>query len=374
MRAYRRVFTSMLGCLFLIGFGLNAFAEIDNQNRYPYPVPLGVSGGNIQDISRAYCCGGTLGALVQDANRYYIISNNHVLARTNKGEIGENIIQPGLIDQLPACSQDINDKVATLTRFIPISFKKGTNTVDAAIAEIVQEAVDPTGFILNIGSVSTTTLSAFVGLAVKKSGRTTGFTKGSVAAVDVTVDVAYDKQCGVGTQIARFVNQMLITPGYFSAGGDSGSLIVEDVGVNPRPVGLLFAGSSTYTLANPIDMVLESLCVAMVGSETFPDPNLCVSNDGGGGKKGGGPPPGKGPKSKNIPFGLEIASKVKARHEERLLGIHGVVGTGLSYDDVGQAVIETYLERLVPETMRQVPDNIEGIPVRIVETGLFLAR
>jgi hypothetical protein len=364
----------MLGCLFLIGFGLNAFAEIDNQNRYPYPVPLGVSGGNIQDISRAYCCGGTLGALVQDANRYYIISNNHVLARTNKGEIGENIIQPGLIDQLPACSQDINDKVATLTRFIPISFKKGTNTVDAAIAEIVQEAVDPTGFILNIGSVSTTTLSAFVGLAVKKSGRTTGFTKGSVAAVDVTVDVAYDKQCGVGTQIARFVNQMLITPGYFSAGGDSGSLIVEDVGVNPRPVGLLFAGSSTYTLANPIDMVLESLCVAMVGSETFPDPNLCVSNDGGGGKKGGGPPPGKGPKSKNIPFGLEIASKVKARHEERLLGIHGVVGTGLSYDDVGQAVIETYLERLVPETMRQVPDNIEGIPVRIVETGLFLAR
>jgi hypothetical protein len=42
----------------------------------------------------------------------------------------------------------------------------------------------------------------------------------------------------------------------FLAGGDSGSLMVQDVSTNPQAVGLLFAGSSTHAVANPIDEVL----------------------------------------------------------------------------------------------------------------------
>jgi len=337
---------------------------------YSRPIPLGVSGGSIEDMSRLYCCGGTLGALVEDANHtLYVLSNNHVLARTNKGQAGEDVLQPGLIDQEVACTQDVRDRVASLSRFVPIAFKKGVaNTVDAAIAAIVPGAVDPSGTILDIGTVSPETVAAQIRMPVTKSGRTTGQTFGEVAALDVTVDVAYDKQCGLGTQIAHFENQIRIEPGTFSAGGDSGALVVEDgTDPEPRPVGLLFAGSATSTLANPIDAVLESLCVAMAGAASFPDPSGCPS----GGRAGGGPP-GKGRRS--VPHSLEVASAVKARHEERLFGLPGVVGTGVGLGHSGGPVIEVYLERSLPETAARLPRRLEGIEVRALETGAFHAR
>jgi hypothetical protein len=219
------------------------------------PIQLGVSGGNINDIKMPYCFGGTLGSLVQDTSgNQYILSNNHVLARENKASIGEGIIQPGLIDQSPVCYKDTNDVVADLTAFKPILFK-GTNNVDAAIAKVRTNKVDTNGPILGIGTVNRDIISdplVILNMPVKKSGRTTGLTRGNITAVHVTVSVRYSNR------IAKFVDQILITPGGFSAGGDSGSLIVQDVDSNPRPVGLLFAGSSTSTIANPISEVLRA--------------------------------------------------------------------------------------------------------------------
>jgi len=106
-----------------------------------FPIQLGTSGGNINDSSKGFCYGGTLGALVEDTNgNQYILSNNHVLARTNAASMGEDITQPGLIDESPACFKDTTDIVADLSAFIPIFFKtKGTmppNAVDAAIAQV----------------------------------------------------------------------------------------------------------------------------------------------------------------------------------------------------------------------------------------------
>src|SRR5713226_3879610 len=68
------------------------------------------------------------------------------------------------------------------------------------------------------------------------------------------VDVSY----GSG-KTARFVNQIIVSPGSFLAAGDSGSLMVEDVATAPRAVGLLFAGSSSVAIANPIQPFLMSL-------------------------------------------------------------------------------------------------------------------
>jgi serine protease len=48
----------------------------------------------------------------------------------------------------------------------------------------------------------------------------------------------------------------------FSLGGDSGSLIISD-DVNKNPVGLLFAGSNTNTIANRIDLVLSRFDVTV---------------------------------------------------------------------------------------------------------------
>ena len=67
---------------------------------------------------------------------------------------------------------------------------------------------------------------------------------------------------------ARFDNQIIIIPGTFSAGGDSGSLVVVDsrrTENHHRPVGLLFAGSSLYTIANPIGPVLDAFDVTIDG-------------------------------------------------------------------------------------------------------------
>ncbi len=249
----------------------------DHQVGQARPIELGTSGGNINDRSLRYCCSGTLSSLVQDAGgTQYILSNNHVLARSNQAQIGEAINQPGQIDQ--NCGQ--SGEVANLSDFIQIKFKKRgsapPNKVDAAIAQIIEGQVRTDGAILDVGVLSGNTVAAFIGQTVQKSGRTTGHTFGTVVAVDVTVDVGYSKECGGATnQVARFVNQIRIAAGDFSSSGDSGSLIVEANTVDPvdglpRAVGLLFAGSSNSTLANPIDQLLNLFDVTMVGGTIVP--------------------------------------------------------------------------------------------------------
>jgi hypothetical protein len=100
-------------------------------------------------------------------------------------------------------------------------------------------------------------VAAYVRQPVQKYGRTTSLTKGRVSALNATVNINY------GNGVARFVGQIIITPGTFSAGGDSGSLIVTN-DTSKSPVGLLFAGSSSHTIANPIGTVLSSFGTTVV--------------------------------------------------------------------------------------------------------------
>ena len=98
-------------------------------------------------------------------------------------------------------------------------------------------------------------------MRVRKYGRTTGQTNGRIDAINAIVNVNYGSP-----GVARFVNQIIIKPGNFSAGGDSGSLIVVQKGGDAgKPVGLLFAGSFSITVANPIDAVLSQLGI-LIGS------------------------------------------------------------------------------------------------------------
>ncbi|HET6936118.1 MAG TPA: hypothetical protein VFI72_14850, partial [Candidatus Angelobacter sp.] len=92
---------------------------------------------------------------------------------------------------------------------------------------------------------------------VAKSGRTTGLTCSSVLATNTTVIVGYDSSCGGSTAFdAYFNNQVIVNGGSFSAGGDSGSLIVTSD--TARPVALLYAGNSTSTAGNPLADVLAA--------------------------------------------------------------------------------------------------------------------
>ena len=330
----------------IASFAIAAVASADtgpaHKVRQTRPIELGTSGGNINHFEKAFCYGGTLGSLVQksDSSRH-ILSNNHVLARTNKASTGEDIVQPGLIDV--SCQKITADVVADLSAFVPIQFKKKgvtpNNTVDAAIAGVRLGAVRSDGSILDIGTLSNLTALDKVDCTVQKSGRTTGHTTGTISAVDVTVDINY----GSG-KVARFVDQFLISDGDFSAGGDSGSLVVRDGGTSPRAVGLLFAGSSSYTIANPIAAVLNALGVTMVGSGD------------------GGDCPDSGVTT--------TAAAAKGRHQEALLQVPGVVGVGVGRG--GQ--VEIYLANDNAQSRARIPSHVDGVPVRIVVTGEFHAR
>ena len=338
----------------------------------PFPIQLGTSGGNINDSSKAFCYGGTLGALVEDGSgNQYILSNNHVLARTNVATIGEDIIQPGLIDQSPTCFKDTTDVVADLSAFIPILFKtKGTmpsNAVDAAIAQVRVGKVDPTGFVMDIGTLSSDTVAPSLGMAVKKSGRTTGVTNGNITAVSATIDVSL----GSG-KTARFVEQIVVGPGNFIAAGDSGSLMVEDVVANPRAVGLLFAGSSTTAIANPIGHVLNAFGVSMVGSGpsasvmgkilAWTKKLLSVAESQAANAQ---LPP------QASQTAVDAVRRVKERHEGRLLAIPGVIGVGVGVSEkaIGQAAIEIYVKEATESLKQVLPKSLDGIEVKTIETG-----
>jgi hypothetical protein len=145
------------------------------------------------------------------------------------------------------------------------------NNVDAGIAKVVPGMVRTDGAILEIGTISAQTVVASFNQRVKKSGRTTGLTRSSVAGLNATLSVTYENECAGGTAFTKtFTGQILINNRLsggrkFIDGGDSGSLMVEDVTTSPKAVGLLYAGSNTYAIANPIGDVLDFFGAQMVG-------------------------------------------------------------------------------------------------------------
>ena len=103
---------------------------------------------------------------------------------------------------------------------------------------------------------------------MKKSGRTTGLSRSSIAGLNATISVTYDNECAGGPAFTKtFTGQIVIgnKASRFLNSGDSGSFMVEDVATNPRAIGLLYAGSSIDAIANPINHVLSFLGATMVG-------------------------------------------------------------------------------------------------------------
>jgi len=241
-------------------------ARSDPTTGFARPVPIGVSTGH-PDITA-----GTIGARVKDAQgNVYALSNNHVYANGNDAKIGDSALQPGPYDG----GSEPDDVIGNLYDFEPIKFDGSDNYIDAAIASSTTSLVGYSTPSDGYGTPSSTTVSAYPDLpAVQKYGRTTGWTHGSVSGINVTVDVCYEVQCNPVScrckKSARFVDQIAITSGEFSAGGDSGSLIVTD-DESKNPVGLLFAGSDTHTIANPIDLVLNRFNVS-IDDGTPPEP------------------------------------------------------------------------------------------------------
>ncbi|MBA7630996.1 hypothetical protein ES703_38523 [subsurface metagenome] len=242
------------------------------------PAPPGVSIGH-EKISA-----GTLGAIVKKNGSLYILSNNHVLAAQNEGALGSAILQPGKADG----GEYPRDRIAALSDFVRIQWAGGEgckigkalawcansiarlfgrktmleavtseapeNLVDAAIAYPIEDS-DVVDELLELGKIQDVNLSPVIGMAVRKSGRTTAVTEGEITQTDVIVQVGY----GDGRK-ALFVDQLMVEPGDFSAPGDSGSVIIDS---ENNIVGLLFAGSDTSTIVNRIGHVFDLLEISL---------------------------------------------------------------------------------------------------------------
>ena len=183
-----------------------------------------------------------------------ILSNNHVLANANHAHLGDDIFQPGLHDGRPSSP---SRRIAGLTDYEPIGFGAAVNHIDAAIAAL-DEPDSATPSIMSVGLHANPPIAPFLNQSVAKHGRTTGLTFGTV------VDISFDGNVTVDGNLAYFEDQIAIVGNFgpFSEGGDSGSLILDNPG--SHPVGLLFAGDDTHTLANPIQTVLNRFGATIV--------------------------------------------------------------------------------------------------------------
>lgn len=185
--------------------------------------------------------------------RYYILSNNHVLANSNAASPGDPVLQPGPYDG----GTDPADRIARLSRYVPIAFEPPmpralhNNLVDCAVAEGAFHDLDREICWSDMVRGWRLKRNVLVGTRVKKTGRTTNFTVGRITAINATVDVGYG-----GGKVARFKDQIVTTN--ISAGGDSGSLVTT---LDNVAVGLLFAGSSVATIVNQIENVRSLLRV-----------------------------------------------------------------------------------------------------------------
>ncbi|MEE9905102.1 trypsin-like peptidase domain-containing protein [Chlorobium sp.] len=240
------------------------------------PSPGGVSIGHYEITA------GTLGCLVRKNGELFILSNNHVLSNSNDASIGDAILQPGPYDG----GMNPADKIAELAEFVPITYSGSSsscpvansiadvcnflasvtgsdtrlqavsvqgadNLVDAALARPINQE-ELLNDILGFGAIAGTA-EGTLGMAVKKSGRTTGLTTGEIQQIDVTVNVSY----GAG-RVAQFRDQLLA--GAMSQGGDSGSAVLDN---SNNLVGLLFAGSDETTVINRIQNVFGLLGVTL---------------------------------------------------------------------------------------------------------------
>ena len=358
----------------------------DNANAQSGAITLGTSGSNAHDFNNTAnntvtCCGGTLGSLVTRGVTQYILSNTHILARSDGATIGDAIVQPGLIDTT-TCSASDATTVANLSQFFNLETSPVPN-IDAAIAQIVSGKVDTTGKILYLGATvdannvpvpaapqSGAGMAGTVNLAVAKSGRSTGLTCSTIDAIDTATSVDYTVNCdGTGNKFSvNYDNQVDILGGDFSGQGDSGSLIVSQN--SATPVALLYAGSDTDTVGNPVSDVL-----------TFFKSGSSVTFVGGGAHAVIGCTLPNAPTSAKTvqpaSLAVEVMQKATATrdlHAPELMKYPEVqsVGVGASYDNPNEPAIVFFVTQGEPHT--DLPAQVDGVRTRIVEGKLFSKR
>lgn len=169
---------------------------------------------------------------------------------------GTTIIQPGTLDGGTSANQ-----VGALESYIPIVFYNNPyrpnptyNYADAAIGAIDPEVEGLSGWQFGETGdyqVSGTTTVA-PGDTVRKSGRTTGVTEGTVNVTNAAGWVQY------GNKYAYFYDQIVVNQP-FSDQGDSGSAVDRDGSF----VGLVFAAGETISIVCKASYIIAGLGISV---------------------------------------------------------------------------------------------------------------
>jgi hypothetical protein len=318
----------------------------------------------------------------------FILSNNHVLAKSDKGTLNDPISQPGLVDTNPPCSAAATLTVAKLSQFVNLQ-SPPAKPADAALAAIVTGEVDPTGAILQLGVVTNglaqaappagTTIAPAINMPVAKSGRTTGLTCSKISVINLdNVQVDYSPSCG-STATAFTVtynNQIDIVSSTFSGAGDSGSLVVDSQ--TAQPVGLLFAGTPNGdTVANPIQDVLNDLPDPVNPNKAppafLPAPTHTVMGCTGNSSQSAG--------AQNFSAASEAAvadaevsraQTAKQNHMAELVADRAVMGIGIgAADNPGEAAIVIFVEK--GKSHAPIPATLDGVKTKVRTVERFHA-
>ncbi len=239
--------------------------------------------GNVYEHNGRIACGsscapageaysGTFGALVDLRGQMMALSNNHVFAACNHIVVGQPILSPSSMDSRPGVpaprqicqhAQIIELRTGTPT-LVPLA------RADAAVATVPDDSMvsswqgdDVDGF-----DTPTSTMTPFAGMNVEKVGRTTGLTYGTIESlIPTAMALPYKTRHFTSTVWFTDVWTVRVDPAsdWFALPGDSGSLVITEDGQNA--VGLLFAaaGRGEYGVIAPIDTVLSTLGVSMIG-------------------------------------------------------------------------------------------------------------
>ncbi|WP_051265073.1 chymotrypsin family serine protease [Nakamurella lactea] len=229
---------------------LDVGVQAVDTNHYP-TLQGGISMGPSRVIGGSIFAG-TLGAIVVDNtnNQHAALTNFHVACVDSSWAVGNRMVQPSRIDTGVVPGDEFGGIVRAVL----------SGHVDGSVVSIDSGRAN-SAEVAEIGTVKGTK-TATLGMAVRKRGRTTGLTYGSVDGLSLTVNVDY----GDGIGVKQLTDQVSIAAdttknAMFSDHGDSGSVIVDGSGY---VVGLLFAGAGAGTVANPIASVLSELNVSML--------------------------------------------------------------------------------------------------------------
>ncbi len=329
----------------------------------PRPIPMGVSIGNTPSLPFIYA--GTAGLLVRSLaqpNTKFILSNNHVLGTKGPGLCpnqatpgGTITLQPGTLDIGSDPGPSATYVAGLVAGFQPLA-AGSPNLIDAALSVTTPALARTTQF--GIGEPNPAVGIALPGMAVTKSGRTTGVTNGTVDAINVTINVNY----GTGCATYNFIGQTIITPGTFSDGGDSGSAILETA--TKTPVGLLFAGSTTFTAANQILWAYLTFGVV----PEVPAGGASAFNSIADVQQA------RAAAESKIDARLRATMAAQHAHQPRLLSLPGVTAVGVGKSG-GDYVIKVYGTGAQAASIRgAMPAQVDGVRVVFAESEQFFAR